>query len=76
MSPHCVWIITVGGGVGDTKTPVKFPNIVKLTELGKYVFLLNFPSISVHGVSAREIFKTVFMWVWLYDHIKTCPLQL
>ena len=45
MSPHCVWIITVGGGVGDTKTPVKFPNIVKLTELGKYVF---FTELSVY----------------------------
>ena len=75
MSPHCVWIITVGGAV-DTKTLVKFPNIVMLTELGKYIFLLNFLSLSVHGVSAREIFKIVFMWVWLYDHIKTRPLQL
>ena len=35
MSPHCVWIITVGGGV-DKKTLVKFPNTVMLTELGKY----------------------------------------
>ena len=35
MSPHCVWIITVGGFV-DTKTIVKYPNIVMLTELGKY----------------------------------------
>ena len=59
MSPHCVWIITVGGKV-DKLTPVKFPNIVMLTELGKNV---NFLSISVHNVSAREIFKKVFMWV-------------
>ena len=35
MSPHCVWIITVGGGVDDDDA-VKYPNIVMLTELGKY----------------------------------------
>ena len=40
MSPHCVWIITVGG-LDDTKTPVKFPNIVMLTELRKYIFFLS-----------------------------------
>ena len=34
MSPHCVWIITVGGAVGDGV--VEYPNIVMLTELGKY----------------------------------------
>ena len=39
MSPHCVWIITVGGGV-DRKAYIKFPNIVMLTELGKYIFFL------------------------------------
>ena len=38
MSPHCVWIITVGGGV-DTKTHIKFPNTVMLTELGKYTVM-------------------------------------
>ena len=38
MSPHCVWIITVGGLV-DTETLVTFPNIVMLTELGKYMYL-------------------------------------
>ena len=35
MSPHCVWIITVGGVVDDGD-PVECPNIVILTELGKY----------------------------------------
>ena len=35
MSPHCVWIITVGG-LGDTRTLATFPNIVMLTELSKY----------------------------------------
>ena len=34
MSPHCVWIIAVGGAV-DEKAYIKFPNIVMLTELGK-----------------------------------------
>ena len=39
MSPHCVWIITVGGRV-DTKTLiVTFPNIFMLTELGKYIYI-------------------------------------
>ena len=71
MSPHCVWIITVGGAV-DMKTFVKFSNIVMLTELGKYIFF----SVYKCGMSGREIFKKVFMWVWLYDHIKTRPLQL
>ena len=32
MSPHCVWIITVGGA--DKKLFVNFPDIVMLTELG------------------------------------------
>ena len=41
MSLHCVWIITVGGKV-DANTPVKFPNIVMLTELGKYIFFTEF----------------------------------
>ena len=47
MSPHCVWMITVGGGVD--RCNIKFPNIVMLTELGKYNirFLLNFRSINV-----------------------------
>uniref|UniRef100_A0A1X7TI15 Uncharacterized protein n=1 Tax=Amphimedon queenslandica TaxID=400682 RepID=A0A1X7TI15_AMPQE len=35
MSPHCVWIITVGGVV-TTGTFVTNPNIVMLTELGVY----------------------------------------
>ena len=34
MSPHCVWIITAGGGV-DKSTPVTDPNIAMLTELGQ-----------------------------------------
>ena len=36
MSPHCVWIITVGGVVDDDDDLVEYPNIVMLTELGKY----------------------------------------
>ena len=55
MHPHCVWIIVVGGGT-DTKNLFEFPKIVMLTELSKYNILLNFLSISVHCVSAREIF--------------------
>ena len=35
MSPHCVWIITVGGFVD--KTLVTNPNIAMLTELGQSV---------------------------------------
>ena len=72
MSPHCVWIITVGG-LDDTKTLVKFPNIVMLTEseLGIYIF-----PVYKFGMGGREIFKKVFMWMWLYDHIKTHPFQL
>ena len=35
MSPHCVWIVTVRGVV-DGGVPVEYPNIVMLTELGKY----------------------------------------
>ena len=35
MSPHCVWIITVGG-VDDDDDLVEYPNTVMLTELGKY----------------------------------------
>ena len=35
MSPHCVWIITVGGFVDDKSTPVTNPNIAMLTELGQ-----------------------------------------
>ena len=47
MSPHCVWIITVGGS-DDKKIRAKFPNIVMLTELGKYfLIMLIFLSISV-----------------------------
>ena len=71
MSPYCVWIITAGGGVD--KSIIKFPNIVMLTELGKYNNNIIFTEFSVYkcGVSAREIFKIVFMWVWLYDYIKT-----
>ena len=34
MSPHCVWIITVGGAVDDD-TLVTDPNIAMLTELGQ-----------------------------------------
>ena len=34
MSPHCVWIITVGGFV-DKGILVTDPNIVMLTELGQ-----------------------------------------
>ena len=60
MSPHCVWIITVGGGVGDTKGPVNFPNIVMLTELGKYVFLLI--------LFIYFLFNLFFLF--------SCPLQL
>ena len=33
MSPHCVWIITVGGA--DDADLAECPNIVILTELGK-----------------------------------------
>ena len=36
MSPHCVRIITVGGVVDDENDLVEYPNIVMLTELGKY----------------------------------------
>ena len=57
MSPRCVWIITVGGGV-DEKVPVKFPNIVMLTELGKYIFFTEF-SVCKYGVSFRKILKIV-----------------
>ena len=36
MSPHCVWIITVGG-LGDVDDDaLEYSNIVMLTELGKY----------------------------------------
>ena len=35
MSPHCVWIITVGGAVDGCDT-VEYPNVVMSTELGKY----------------------------------------
>ena len=35
MSPHCVWIITVGG-VSDDSNAVEYSNTVILTELGKY----------------------------------------
>ena len=35
MSPHCVWIVTVGGVVDDGDL-VEYPNIVMLTKLGKY----------------------------------------
>ena len=38
MSPHCVWIITIGGKVCGAKILVKSPNIVMLTELGKYCY--------------------------------------
>ena len=43
MSPHCIWIITVGGRVDgvDTSTPVTNPNIAKLTELGQYIMMIN-----------------------------------
>ena len=34
MSPHCVWIITVGG-YDDEGTLVTDPNIAMLTELGQ-----------------------------------------
>ena len=64
MSPHCVWMITVGGGVD--RSNIKFPNIVMLTELGKYNYIFTEFSVYKCGVSAREIFKIVFMWVWLY----------
>ena len=37
MSPHCVWVITVGGMV-DYKL-VTNPNIVMLTELGQCIVL-------------------------------------
>ena len=33
MSPHCVWIITVGGAVDGTF--VTDPNFAMLTELGQ-----------------------------------------
>ena len=35
MSPHCVWIITVGGAVNVRRTLVTNPNIAMLTELGQ-----------------------------------------
>ena len=38
MSPHCVWIITVGGKVDGAKILVKSPNVFMLTELGKYCY--------------------------------------
>ena len=57
MSPHCVWMITVGGRVDESN--ITFPNIVMLTELGKYIFLLNFWSIKC-GVSARERYSRYF----------------
>ena len=34
MSPHCVWMITVGGMDYQYRN-VKFPNVAMLTELGK-----------------------------------------
>ena len=39
MSPHCVWIITVGGACDGDSDTVKYPNTVMLTELGKYHIL-------------------------------------
>ncbi|XP_019855109.1 PREDICTED: uncharacterized protein LOC109583996 [Amphimedon queenslandica] len=33
MSPHCVWIITVGGFVDESLTLVTDPNIATVTEL-------------------------------------------
>ena len=35
MSPHCVWIVTVGGAL-DTSSFAEFPFTVMQTELGKY----------------------------------------
>ncbi|XP_019863832.1 PREDICTED: uncharacterized protein LOC109593001 [Amphimedon queenslandica] len=37
MSPHCVWIITVGGCVDKRGTLVTNPNIVMITELGQCI---------------------------------------
>ena len=37
MSPHCVWIITVGGAVDNEY--IANPNIAMLTELGQYMLL-------------------------------------
>ena len=54
MSPHCVWMITVGGA-DDTKGYVKSPNIFMLTELGRYIFFTEF-SVYMCAVSAREIY--------------------
>ena len=40
MSPHCVWIITVGGLVDKRGTLVTNPNIVMLTELGQCIIAM------------------------------------
>ena len=38
MSPHCVWIVTVGGA-GDNRF-VTNPNIAMLTELGQCIMMM------------------------------------
>ena len=53
MSPHCVWIITVGGRLDNGY--IANPIIATLTELGQYMILcIDYCTIKYHTV---KIFK-------------------
>ena len=57
MSPHCVWIITVGGFVDKICTPVTNPNTVMLTELGQFSIHICIPNVP------NSTYYMVFLYV-------------